>query len=61
MRVERISRSDGQAVYVARSYESGRGTTTRTRTFHRRRDSELFEASLCRARQLGQLASGCTP
>src|SRR3712207_7553119 len=38
-------------------YESGRGSARRKRTFDRRRDAELFDASLRRARQLGQLAS----
>ena len=57
MSIERLRRSDGRGVYVVRWYESGRGSTRRKRTFDRRRDAELFEASLRRARQLGQLAS----
>jgi integrase len=57
MSIERRRRGDGQAVYVVRWYESGRGSTKRKRTFDRRRDAELFEASIRRARQLGQLAS----
>jgi integrase len=57
MSIERRRRSDGRTVYVVRWYESGRGSTKRKRTFDRRRDAELFEASLRRARQLGQLAS----
>src|SRR6266542_2041661 len=57
MSIERRRRSDGRAVYVVRWYESGRGSTKRKRTFDRRRDAELFEASIRRARQLGQLAS----
>jgi integrase len=55
--IERHKRSDGRTVYVVRWYESGRGSTRRKRTFDRRRDAELFEASARRARQLGQLAS----
>jgi hypothetical protein len=57
MSIERLRRSDGRSAYVVRRYESGRGSTRRKRTFDRRRDAELFEASLRRARQLGQLAS----
>jgi integrase len=57
MSIERRTRSDGRTVYVVRWYESGRGSTKRKRTFDRRRDAELFEASIRRARQLGQLAS----
>src|SRR4051812_42012222 len=57
MSIERATRSDGRTVYVVRWYESGRGSTKRKRTFDRRRDAELFEASVRRARQLGQLAS----
>jgi hypothetical protein len=57
MSIERRKRSDGRTAYVVRWYESGRGSTRRKRTFDRRRDAELFEASLRRARQLGQLAS----
>jgi len=57
MSIERRRRSDGRTVYVVRWYESGRGSTKRKRTFDRRRDAELFEASVRRARQLGQLAS----
>jgi integrase len=57
MSIERRRRSDGRTVYVVRWYESGRGSTRRKRTFDRRRDAELFEASIRRARQLGQLAS----
>src|SRR3954466_235564 len=57
MSIERRRRNDGRTVYVVRWYESGRGSTKRKRTFDRRRDAELFEASLRRARQLGQLAS----
>jgi len=57
MSVERARRSDGRTVYVVRWYDSGRGSTRRKRTFDRRRDAELFEASVRRARQLGQLAS----
>jgi integrase len=57
MSIERAGRSDGRTVYVVRWYESGRGSARRKRTFDRRRDAELFEASLRRARQLGQLAS----
>jgi integrase len=56
MSIERRTRSDGRNVYVVRWYESGRGSARRKRTFDRRRDAELFEASLRRARQLGQLA-----
>ena len=55
--IERLRRSDGRIVYTVRWYESGRGSTKRKRTFDRRRDAELFEASIRRARQLGQLAS----
>jgi integrase len=55
--IERIRRSDGRTAYVVRWYESGRGSTRRKRTFDRRRDAELFDASVRRARQLGQLAS----
>ena len=55
--IERLRRSDGRIVYTVRWYESGRGNTKRKRTFDRRRDAELFEASIRRARQLGQLAS----
>jgi hypothetical protein len=57
MSIERRRRSDGRTVYVVRWYESGRGSTKRKRTFDRRRDAELYEASIRRARQLGQLAS----
>ena len=57
MSIERIRRSDGRNAYVVRWYEAGRGSTKRKRTFDRRRDAELFEASIRRARQLGQLAS----
>ena len=57
MSIERLRRSDGRSAYVVRWYESGRGSTRRKRTFDRRRDAELFDASLRRARQLGQLAS----
>jgi integrase len=57
MSIERRTRGDGRSVYVVRWYESGRGSTRRKRTFDRRRDAELFDASLRRARQLGQLAS----
>jgi integrase len=57
MSIERRRRTDGRSVYVVRWYESGRGSTKRKRTFDRRRDAELFEASIRRARQLGQLAS----
>src|SRR3954462_3642626 len=57
MSIERTTRTDGRAVYVVRWYESGRGSTKRKRTFDRRRDAELYEASLSRARQLGQLAA----
>jgi integrase len=57
MSIERTRRSDGRTAYVVRWYESGRGSTKHKRTFDRRRDAELFEASIRRARQLGQLAS----
>jgi len=57
MSIERHRRSDSRTVYVVRWYESGRGSTKRKRTFDLRRDAELFEASIRRARQLGQLAS----
>jgi hypothetical protein len=57
MSIERHRRSDGRTVYVVRWYESGRGSARRKRTFDRRRDADLFDASLRRARQLGQLAS----
>ena len=57
MSIERLRRKDGKNVYVVRWYESGRGSRRRKRTFDRRRDAELFEASVRRARQLGQLAS----
>jgi integrase len=57
MSIERRRRSDGRTIYLVRWYESGRGSTRRKRTFDRRSDAELFEASLRRARQLGQLAS----
>ncbi len=57
MSIERRRRSDGRTVYVVRWYESGRDSVKRKRTFDRRRDAELFEASIRRARQLGQLAS----
>src|SRR5262245_20981617 len=57
MSIERRKRKHGQSVYVVRWYDSGRGSAKRTRTFDRRRDAELFESSLRRARQLGQLAS----
>ena len=55
--IARHRRKDGRTVYVVRWYESGRGSIKRKRTFDRRRDAELFEASIRRARQLGQLAS----
>jgi hypothetical protein len=57
MSIERLRRKDGKSAYVVRWYEGGRGSRRRKRTFDRRRDAELFEASLRRARQLGQLAS----
>jgi integrase len=57
MSIERRRRLDGRTVYVVRWYESGRDSARRKRTFDRRRDAELFEASVRRARQLGQLAS----
>jgi integrase len=57
MSIERLTRSDGRAVYVVRWYDSGRGSAKRKRTFDRRKDAEFFEASLRRARQLGQLSS----
>ncbi len=57
MSIQRRRRNDGRTAYVVRWYESGRGSTKRKRTFDRRRDAELFEASVRRARQLGQLAS----
>ena len=57
MSIERLRRSNGRTVYVVRWYEAGRGSSKRKRTFDRRRDAELFEASIRRARQLGQLAS----
>ena len=57
MSIERLRRKDGKSVYVVRWYESGRGSRRRKRTFDRRRDADLFEASLRRARQLGQLSS----
>jgi integrase len=57
MSIERVTRSDGRTTYVVRWYDSGRGSTRRKRTFDRRRDAELFEASIRRAHQLGQLAS----
>lgn len=57
MSIERRRRSNGRIVYVVRWYESGRGSIRRKRTFDRRGDAELFDASLRRARQLGQLAS----
>jgi hypothetical protein len=57
MSIERRRRSDGRTVYVVRWYDSGRGSTKHKRTFDRRRDAELYEASIRRARQLGQLAS----
>jgi len=57
MSIERLRRKGGRTVFVVRWHESGRGSTKRKRTFDRRRDAELFEASIRRARQLGQLAS----
>jgi integrase len=57
MSIERRTRKDGKTVYVVRWYDSGRGSAKRTRTFDRRKDAEFFEASLRRARQLGQLSS----
>jgi integrase len=57
MSIERLRRSDGRTVYVVRWYEAGRGSTKRKRTFDRRKDAEFFEASLRRARQLGQLSA----
>jgi integrase len=57
MSIERLTRSDGRVVFVVRWYDSGRGSAKRKRTFDRRKDAEFFEASLRRARQLGQLAS----
>jgi hypothetical protein len=57
MSIERLTRSDGRVVYVVRWYDSGRGSAKRKRTFDRRKDAEFFEASLRRARQLGQLSS----
>jgi integrase len=57
MSIERLRRSDGRTVYVVRWYDSGRGSVKRKRTFDRRKDAEFFEASLRRARQLGQLSS----
>src|SRR6266536_1384501 len=57
MSIERLRRSGGTTAYVVRWYDSGRRGARRKRTFDRRRDAELFEASILRARQLGQLAS----
>ena len=57
MSIERLTRKDGRAVYVVRWYDSGRGSARRKRTFDRRKDAEFFDASLRRARQLGQLSS----
>ena len=57
MSIERLTRRDGRVVYVVRWYDSGRGSAKRKRTFDRRKDAEFFEASLRRARQLGQLSS----
>jgi integrase len=57
MSIERLTRSDGRVVYVVRWYDSGLGSARRKRTFDRRKDAEFFDASLRRARQLGQLSS----
>ena len=46
MSIGRRRRSDGRVVYVVSWYESGRGSTRRKRTFDRRRDAELFDASI---------------
>jgi integrase len=55
--VDRIRRADGTNVYVVRWYDAGRRGRRRQRSFDRRSDAEFFEASIRRAKQLGQLGS----
>jgi integrase len=55
--VDRVRRADGTNVYVVRWYDAGRRGRRRQRSFDRRSDAEFFEASIRRARQLGQLGS----
>lgn len=47
----------GQIRWVVRWYDDGRRGRFRHQTFDTRRDAEYFEASIRRARQLGQLAA----
>ncbi len=57
MSVHRIRRGDGRYIYEVRWREGGRGGKQRSATFDRRRDADYYEASLRRAKQLGQLGS----
>jgi len=55
--VQRVKTGDGKTRYRVRYYENGRAGARRQATFDRLQDAQFFEASIRRARQLGQLAS----
>ena len=57
MSIERLGEATAGRSTSFAGTRAAADSTRRKRTFDRRRDAELFEASIRRARQLGQLAS----
>src|SRR3954468_6062482 len=53
--VHRIERPDGSIAWRVRWRDGGRGTSSRARTFHRKREAVMFEDELRRRRRLGDL------
>lgn len=54
--ITRTKTASGETRWIVRYYENGRKGARRQATFDRRTDADFFEASIRRARQLGQLA-----
>lgn len=57
MSIHRRRTGEGNVRFVVRWREGGRGGTNRQATFDSHRDARLFDGSIRRAQQLGQLAS----
>ena len=55
--MRQVRTKDGKKRYVVRWYEAGRKGARRKATFDREKDADFFDASIRRAKQLGQLAS----
>ncbi|MDA0173379.1 site-specific integrase [Solirubrobacter taibaiensis] len=55
MSLHKIKRADGSTVWRVRWRDGGRDSASRSRTFTRKQDAQLFEDELRRRRRLGEL------